>query len=400
MRKLVRLWKRPTHDGQKYTYYLIYYDFDGRRKQKALGHTDKRKAEKQCTQLARELRMGRTEAISLRLSEFLEDSLSRTRGQIRENTYLEYRAAMKHFIQVVGNIDYRNIRYEHGERFIQECLDGGNKPATVAKKIGSLKRLFQLAVERRQLEENPFRYVRKPKAAQRAIHVFSDEECARMVNAARQTKIGFPFRWDIFILTALCSGMRRGELLNIIWPDIDFTDRKVHISPKPDNDATWEWNIKDTNRRDVPLTNEVVQLLSEHRLVQSPGNPYVFVPTHLYEYIQRLRQKGKWSQRRGLCPATNFRYQFKVIMKKAGIEKGEFHDLRRTCLTNWLANGLSEFDVMNMAGHASFETTRRFYLAVRSDLLDRARKASSLALRTIDIAEPLCVNFRNSDKRA
>jgi len=202
MRKLVRLWKRPTHDGQKYTYYLIYYDLDGRRKQKALGHTDKRKAEKQCTQLARELRMGRTEVISLRLSEFLEDSLSRTRGQIRENTYLEYSAAMKQFIQVVGNIDY--------------------------------------------------------------------------------------------------------------------------------------------------------------------------------DYIQKLRQKGKWSQRRGLCPATNFRYQFKVIMKKAGIEKGEFNDLRRTCLTNWLANGLSEFDVMTMAGHASFETTRRFYLTFRSDLLDRARKASSL----------------------
>ena len=42
-------------------------------------------------------------------------------------------------------------------------------------------------------------------------------------------------------------------------------------------------------------------------------------------------------------------------MTKAGIEQSEFHDLRRTCLTNWLANGLSEFDVMTMAGHTSFE---------------------------------------------
>ena len=47
MRKLVRLWKRPTFDGRKYTFYLVYYDKDGRRKQKALGHADKRKAEKQ-----------------------------------------------------------------------------------------------------------------------------------------------------------------------------------------------------------------------------------------------------------------------------------------------------------------------------------------------------------------
>ena len=55
----------------------------------------------------------------------------------------------------------------------------------------------------------------------------------------------------------------------------------------------------------------------------------------------------------------------------------------------FLAYGLSEFDLMTMAGHAFFETTRRFYLAVRSDLLDRARKASSLALKSIIVASLL-----------
>jgi len=131
-----------------------------------------------------------------------------------------------------------------------------------------------LAVERGQLEDNPFRYVRIPKAAQRAIHTFSDEECAPKVKVARQSQIGSPFR-----------------------------------------------------------------------------------------------------------------YQFRTIMAKAGIEKGEFHDFRRTSLTNWLANGLSEHDVMTMAGHASFETIRRFYLAVRSDLLDSARKASSAAIKSIFVAK-------------
>jgi hypothetical protein len=60
----------------------------------------------------------------------------------------------------------------------------------------------------------------------------------------------------------------------------------------------------------------------------------------------------------------------------AGIDYGEFHDLRRTCLSNWLEKGLSEFDVMTLAGHSKFETTRRFYLAIRKDLLDRVRNIS------------------------
>ena len=86
-------------------------------------------------------------------------------------------------------------------------------------------------------------------------------------------------------------------------------------------------------------------------------------------------------------------------MAKAGIEKGEFHDLRRTCLTNWLANGLGEHDVMTMAGHASFETTRRFYLAVRKDLLARARKASSAALKSIFVAKLLQIKNEHKTKK-
>ena len=57
---------------------------------------------------------------------------------------------------------------------------------------------------------------------------------------------------------------------------------------------------------------------------------------------------------------------------------------------------LSEYDVITMVGHASFETTRRFYLAVRNDLLDRARKASSVALKSISVAN-LCYIFKGSE---
>jgi len=43
-------------------------------------------------------------------------------------------------------------------------------------------------------------------------------------------------------------------------------------------------------------------------------------------------------------------------------------------------NGLTEFDVMKLAGHSDFATTHRFYLAVRRDLLEKARTASVAAM--------------------
>jgi hypothetical protein len=62
-----------------------------------------------------------------------------------------------------------------------------------------------------------------------------------------------------------------------------------------------------TLRREVPLTNEVVQLLAEHRLEQTEGHSYVFVPAYRYEHIQKLRKEGKRTARRGFCPVSNFR---------------------------------------------------------------------------------------------
>ena len=47
----------------------------------------------------------------------------------------------------------------------------------------------------------------------------------------------------------------------------------------------------------------------------------------------------------------------------------------------WFANGMSEYDVMTLAGHSSFATTHKFYLAVADDLIHRARVATAQGLR-------------------
>lgn len=389
MEQLVRLWERPSYDGSKFRYYLLYTDEQGKRRQKSLGHADRRKAERQRAQLERKLRMGIIEPGSMKLSEFLEDSLDRTRRQVRESTLYQARIAMEHLIRVVGDIDYRCIRHEHGERFVQACLDGGNTAATAAKKLRHLKRVFQLAVDRGQLDDNPLKRVKHLRVPRRKVRVFSTAESRRLIQAAGQLSRSSSIRWDLLVSTVLCTGMRRGELLNTTWPDIDFENKTVDVSPKVGSEHTWEWHIKDADRRILPLTDEIVCLLAEHQARQPDGYPYVFIPLARYDHIQQLRRQGMWSTQCGINPMNNFDREFRGLLGKARIQNGSFHDLRRTCLTNWLANGLTEYDVMNMAGHASFETTRRFYLAVRDDLLERTRDASSKTMAGISVANLL-----------
>jgi len=374
MKNLVRLRARPSRDGKTFMYMLDYKDQDGRRKRISLGHADQSKAEQQKVQKERELRMGLFIPAPMKLSEFLEDSLHRTGKQTRQSTQYELRIAMKHFIKTIGDIDYQRITLKHGELFRQACLDQGNRPATVSKKLRSLQRLFQLAVERKQLSENPIRYVRPPKWTKRKVVVFLAQECEAMLRAAGGLQDVNSLKWDLLLYLALTTGMRRGELLNTVWADIDFDEKTIEVSPKDNTAETWQWLIKDTDRRTLPLTEEAVAMLAEHQTQQPERRPYVFVPPARYGLIQELRRQHRWTLSDSrLKVVNNFDRQFKRILKRAGIARRRFHDLRATALTTWFASGMSERDVMVLAGHSSFTTTHEFYLAVSSDLQDRAR---------------------------
>jgi integrase len=400
MRKLVRLRTRPSRDGKTFKYFLDYKDEKGKRRQISLGHADGRKAKRQRDQKERELRMGVPFTVpqSMRLSRFLKDSQRRSRGQVRESTLVDRKTAMEHLIEAIGDIDYLKVEHQHGEHFVQACLDRGNSLATVNKKITAVKRILQLAVERDQLEKNPFQHVRKRKVPMRKVHIYTNDECDRLVQSSKEFFLHNNWTpcvpWDLLIVVALCTGMRRGELLNTTWRNIDFNKQTIDVSPQEGTDQTWEWYIKDTDRRTLPLTEQVLLLLTKHYEEQPEGYPYVFVPPKRYDHIQHRREQGKWTLSHGKCPINNFNRQFNAILAHVEIDKGEFHDLRRTCLTRWLSNGLSEYDVMNLAGHAKFETTRQFYLAVREDLLNDARAVSAEAMNGDFVAHLLRTPFR------
>jgi integrase len=380
MNELVRLRTRPSRDGKTFVYRLEYVDTEGKRRRISLGHADRRKAESQMKQTERELRMGILGPGPMKLSEFLEDSLARTQGQVEASTLAEQLTAMKQLIEVIGDIDIQKVQYRHGEHFIQACLDRGNTPATAYKKLAGLKRLFQLAVLRGQLDNNPLRNLQRPKIAEQAVRIYEDEQCRRLLRAARELSQSDGMNWELLIAVGLCTGMRRGELLNTVWRDVDFEKQTIKVSPKQNIETTWQWHIKDAERRTLPLTDDVIRLLVEHQEEQPEGYVYVFVPPCRCDRIQELRCQNEWTTTRGRCPVNNFNRDFDRILERAGIDEGEFHDLRRTCLTRWFTNGLLEFDVMKLAGHSDFSTTHRFYLAVRRDLTDKARAATAAAM--------------------
>lgn len=356
---------------------LRYVDPDGKRRFESLCHSDRRKAEKQRAKKEKELRMGFCDPGSMRLSEFIQDSLKQTGGHIRPSTKTEYLQAMEHFIRIIGDIDFQSINQKHGEKFRQACLDEGNSKDTVAKKVRQLKAVFNLAKERNQLEENPLQFLKPPKVPKnRKIHTYSEDQCSRILKAASEIQKESVLEWDLVITLAITTGMRKSELLNMVWSDVDFGDMNITVTPKENTDETWEWLIKDTDSRTLPLTEDVSQLLINLQDKRPENYPYVLVPPNRYDHIQELRKQGKWEYASSrIKVVNNFTRQFKEIKTRAGIKIGTFHDLRRTAITNWFYAGLEITEVMRLAGHSKYETCLRYYLAVKDDLVDRARRA-------------------------
>ena len=138
--------------------------------------------------------------------------------------------------------------------------------------------------------------------------------------------------------------------------DFIVEEQTIKVSPKANTEGTWEWLIKDTDWRTLPLTNALTQCLVDHQSRQPEGYPYVFVPPVRYNYIQHeLRAKGKWTYSDSrLKVVNNFCPDFRRILQRAGVEIGTFHDLRRTAICNWFKEGMREYDVMKLAGHADF----------------------------------------------
>ncbi len=382
MKQLVKLSKRSRRSGQTFTYALRYKDEVGKQRCESLGHKNRQKAERQRSQKEKELQMGYVAPNSIRLRDFMEDSLKRTGDQIRESTRREAKSAMKDFIGIIGNIDFCSVILAHGELYIQACLDRGNSKATIAKKLRHIKRLFTLAVNRKQLDENPLQFISMPKAPKKKINIYSDAQCQRIEKAVQEFTFNCDseksVKWDLLITVALATAMRRAELLNCTWADIDFDAQTIEVNAKENTKDTWKWFIKDSDQRTLPLTEEIVQMLVDHQAQQPEGYPYVFVPTARYDYIQDvLRPKGKWTLSDSrLKVVNNFKRDFDKILRKAGVKSGTFHDIRRTAISMWFANGMSEYDVMTLAGHSSFATTHKFYLAVADDLIHRARAAT------------------------
>lgn len=292
---------------------------------------------------------------SFRLSELLNEYLPRRGHRLRPGTIDMLQRSWAKLIEILGDVRAETLDADAAERFQAALLRAGYAATTVNMWCGSVSPVFTWAQAKGYLDDQPFAGLGKLKAASREIHVYDPTDIEDILLAcpddlARAT-----------VLAGLAS-LRIGEVQNLTRDDVDFEKETITVQPKVEGPGTWRWEVKDIERRVVPLPEALASLLLCRILPDLPvDQPYLLLREDRWLHLLWLRSRGKLTDRMRGTPDSAYARRVRRILARAG-KKGTFHDNRRTCLTRWLEDGhLTPPQVQRLAGHADIETTLRYY---------------------------------------
>lgn len=301
---------------------------------------------------------------------FVEEYGRRTKGTIATKSVKAHMEALRSLRRFCSPKTPRAVNGTVAKRFVQAARGAGLAEATVNKHLGSLRRVWN---DTPGLMVNPFRSgrkggIRRFKVAEKDWHLYEPEEITKVLTACPDD------RWRGMILTAYGAGLRLGEIQHLTWDDVDFSAAEIHVNPKRGTGKLVAWVPKDKDRRRLPMAPELAGILTRSFLKRDGENPYLFLGTRRWRHILAKREAGKWSEDSDMM--NNFLRDYHQILSRAGLPVGEFHSLRKSCITNWLDAGVAPHVVQKMAGHASIETTIKHYSKMRRTAPDSVREAS------------------------
>jgi integrase len=376
--------KRPSR------WAVRWFGSDGKRYSKSF--KTRKEAEQYANEQQSQVQKGKADIpASISLREFVSEHREVMRHQVARSTLCDQMRALRMFMKHIGkNIPLKEVTARHAESFIAVRLKSGVKTATANKDIRTLRRVFNLAIEPRgyiSSKANPFRNIRQRKISAKPVRYITPEEFQALLNATTD------LWWKTFLSVAYTSAARTGELLNLMWKDVDFEMNRIRIVCKEAEGNLRSWEPKDHEGRVLPVPAEVIQLLADLQVTSAEGCPYAFIPEWRWKHIKQAQKAGKWNDDQALL--NNLNRRFNTLRRRAEVAKCTLHDLRRSCITNW-AKVLPIHVVQKLAGHSDIKTTRLYYLAVEESDLERARKVQEKILRN-DQTDPLLTHFGKNE---
>ena len=291
---------------------------------------------------------------------WLDDDIKMRVGSY--NTYYSYNSVVKnHIIPVLGNKMMRKINSADIVRLYKKVGDYSPSVAEQVKTI--MKFCLDLAVNEKAVETNMALGVRMPKKAKtnnyhsRTIEVektLTKEQVFKLIEGSKNSKI------YLMLLFNVVMGLRCSEIIGIKYSDIDFINQKLTIRRQLGRDIK-----KDDSELDAKtFTKQEVRTKtpSSVRTIDIPDIVYdAILKQRKYYQACKSRRKTAFQDMGYVCCSSygrprskNYHFEhFKRLLKELDLPDVRWHDLRGTCATLLLMQGISSKAIAKNLGHSA-----------------------------------------------
>jgi integrase len=275
--------------------------------------------------------------------------------RVRPLTYQGYSSALRrHLLPRIGDLAITAIDERVIAQIISELEVEGLSGWTIRNILVPLGGVLRYAARQKLIPSNPIQRLEsteRPRVDRRELRILRADEINALLQAA-------PLSCRLILATAVFTGLRQGELLGLVWADVDLRSRLIHVRRQYSRTGSYSEPKTPRSRRTVPLNPSLANLFSEHLHASPwPGNTDpVFASETGHPMPHRTLQR-----------------ELADAVAAAGINRPleprlRFHDLRHTYAALLIAHGLNIVYISRQLGHTYPSTTLDNY----GDLFDRA----------------------------
>ena len=274
-----------------------------------------------------------------------------------------------YFSSAAPSISLQDVTPDHVQAFATHLSAHGNTktgsglaPKSVRNYLTVLSQIFEDAVSKKKIKENPCKNATLPKIPQREHKMFTIEQAKQFLDILDQP--GTPVKYRAFFQLAIFGGFRRGEILGLEWSDIDFDTNIVHIR------RTLHYSKKlgyyDTEPkskssvRALQLPENVIFTIKQLRNEQLSTR---FKLGDSWHNTERLFTTWDGQQMSGSAPTS---WLIKTC-ERHGLPKVNLHSMRHLNASLLISSGVDVKTVQSVLGHSQASTTLDIYAAAFRD---------------------------------
>jgi integrase len=306
------------------------------------------------------------------VEQYFNSWLAVMKATIRPRTWETYESYVRlHFLPSLGRMMLTKLTAQQLQLLYAKKLEEGLTTTTVHHLHTIVHKALSNAMRLGLIQRNVCDLIDPPRMRHHEMTTLSEEQARLLLTTASGKRL------EALYVLALATGMRQGELLALRWRDVDLDGSTLRVrATLQRTEAGFVFAEPKTaqSRRRIALSKTVVDALRQHKIRQLE---------------ERLAAVNVWEDHDLVFPniigkpleAGNvLRRSYWPLLRRAGLPRMRFHDLRHTAATLLLGRGINPKIVSEMLGHSNVSITLTIYSHVTPHMQQQAADAMDAAL--------------------